>query len=106
MIIELKNTIDNASLQVGDIAYYVSTSGQYASGNPIMLGEIIDINPGWIEVISTQTLVNGDLVMFSKNKVVNDSGVTGYYADVKLTNSSTDRAELFALSSEVSESSK
>ena len=55
---------------------------------------------------STQTLVNGDLVMFSKNKVVNDSGVTGYYADVKLTNSSTDRAELFALSSEVSESSK
>jgi hypothetical protein len=108
MIIELTNIIDNTSLQIGDTAYYVTTpvSTQYASGNPILLGEIIDVNPNWIEVNSTLSISNGDFIMFSKNKVVNDSGVTGYYADVKLTNSSTSPAELFALSSEVSESSK
>jgi predicted RecA/RadA family phage recombinase len=106
MIIELTNTIANASLQIGDTAYYVPTSGQYASGDPILLGEIIDVNLNWIEVDSTNTLSSGDFIMFSKNKVVNDSGVTGYYADVKLTNESTDKIELFALSSEVSESSK
>ena len=44
--------------------------------------------------------------MFSKNKQANNSSLLGYYAEVKLTNDSTSKAELFALSSEVLESSK
>ena len=44
--------------------------------------------------------------MFSKNKSVNNSSLLGYYAEVKLTNDSIKKAELFALSTEVLESSK
>ena len=43
---------------------------------------------------------------FSKNKEVNNNSLLGYYAEVKLTNNSTDKIELFALGSEVTESSK
>ena len=44
--------------------------------------------------------------MFSKNKSANNTSLVGYFAEVKLRNNSTDRAELFALSSEVAQSSK
>jgi len=44
--------------------------------------------------------------MFSKNTVVNTSGITGYYADVLLINDSTKKAELFSVGSQISESSK
>ena len=107
MIILLKNTIDNVSLQVGDVAYYVVTSGQYASENPQIIGEITGLGSNYVEITNPQTTPGSDdFIMFSKNKIVNDSGITGYYADVKLVNNSVDPAELFALSSEVSESSK
>ena len=44
--------------------------------------------------------------MFSKNKSVNNTSLTGYFAEVKLSNNSTDAAELFAINSEVIPSSK
>ena len=43
---------------------------------------------------------------FAKNHVVNTSSLVGYFADVKLENNSTEKAELFAVSSEITESSK
>ena len=106
MIIELQNTISNVSLQVGDYAYKVATVDGVATQSPTFIGEIIAVGGNTIEVPDIVSVDSGDFIMFSKNKVANDSGVTGYFADVKLTNSSTSPAELFALSSEVSESSK
>ena len=106
MIIELQNTISNVSLQVGDYAYKVETINGVATQSPTLIGEITTVGSDTIEVSETVSVDSGDFIMFSKNKVANDSGVTGYFADVKLTNSSTSPAELFALSSEVSESSK
>ena len=106
MIIELQNTISNVSLQVGDYAYKVTTVNGAATTSPTFIGEIIAVGSDTIEVSETVSVDSGDFIMFSKNKVANDSGVTGYFADVKLTNGSTSPAELFALSSEVSESSK
>jgi hypothetical protein len=44
--------------------------------------------------------------MLSKNKAANNTSLIGYYAEVKLKNNSTKRAELYALSSEVAPSSK
>lgn len=44
--------------------------------------------------------------MFSKNTAVNNSSLLGYYAEVKLTNSRTDKIELFSIGAEVVESSK
>ena len=44
--------------------------------------------------------------MFRKNESVNNTSLIGYYAEVQLKNESPDKAELFALSSEITESSK
>ena len=44
--------------------------------------------------------------MFSKNDIVNLGDVQGYFAEVKLDNNSTEKIELFAVSSEVVQSSK
>mgnify|MGYP006406290489 FL=1 len=44
--------------------------------------------------------------MFQKDNRVNNTSLLGYYAEVELINDSTEKAELFALSSEISWSSK
>ena len=46
------------------------------------------------------------LLCFQKNTAVNNSSLLGYYAEVKLTNSRTDKIELFSIGAEVVESSK
>jgi hypothetical protein len=47
-----------------------------------------------------------DYIFFSKNQAVNTSSLLGYYANVKLENNSKDKAEIFSISSEITESSK
>jgi hypothetical protein len=49
---------------------------------------------------------NDCFLMFSKNTEANRSSLLGYYAEVAFGNDSPDIAELFAVSTEVSESSK
>ena len=44
--------------------------------------------------------------MFSKNKLANTSGITGYYAEVDFANDSREKAELFSVSSLVELSSQ
>ena len=46
-------------------------------------------------------LTTSDFVFVSKDKRVNTSGIIGYYAEATLTNSSTSKAELFGIGSEV-----
>jgi hypothetical protein len=48
----------------------------------------------------------GDFIMFSKSNQANLSSLLGYYAEATLVNNSPYEAELFAVSTEVSESSK
>ncbi len=50
--------------------------------------------------------VSGDYIFFVKNQVVNMNGLSGYYADAKFENNSKVKAELFVVSSEITESSK
>ena len=44
--------------------------------------------------------------MFSKDNAANLSSIVGYFAEVKFVNDSNTEAELFAISSEIFESSK
>lgn len=105
--ITLENNIDNNSLQIGDNAYYVVLTNGYGDTDPKPLGKITEIGVDYIKVSPGDIdLDENDFIMFSKNKEVNNSSLLGYYAEVKLTNNSTDKAELFALGSEVLESSK
>tara|TARA_B100000768_G_C11104945_1_gene300721 strand:- start:339 stop:701 length:363 start_codon:yes stop_codon:yes gene_type:complete len=108
----------NVSLQVGDLAWYVPTNIQGVQGNEYNTNDIDNILLiGPITGISGNTLTidqpsgqapptTADFIMFSKDNRANISGILGYYARVKLVNDSKDKIELFAIGSEIFESSK
>jgi len=114
----------NTSVQIGDMAYYVPTNptGTFntaALNSAIEIGEIVAIGnqegvvltqPITIDVHDPTGPINqpniGDFIMFAKNRAVNTSGIIGYYADIKLSNNSRDKAEMFSIASGVIESSK
>lgn len=113
----LKLNSINASMQVGDILYYVKASNLSSTTavNDIgKYGPIVSINKNSNEVEVLQLnyqagvfeLEINDFIMFAKDKRANKSSVSGYYASIKLENSSTEKAELFTIASEIQESSK
>ena len=118
----------NTSLQIGDVVYY-SPQGTYGSFNTVNnVGTIVTfgvvtaiynngstapaVPPYSIVVLydetnpATPVPAPDDYIMFAKNKEVNSSSLNGYYAEIKFENYSTDKIELFAVTSEASESSK
>ena len=113
MIITLQNSIHNSSLQVNDEIYYAPISntiaGQDFAGNPILVGTIDEIGGTYVSIpdrIGIPYPAYGSFLMFSKDKISNNTSLIGYYAEVTLKNNSKEKAELFTLSSEVTESSK
>jgi len=112
----LKNNINNSSIQIRDIAYYIDNINATASGLqssseiPVKIGVITSMGSNFIEietpVCDTDKPSGDDFIMFQKDVKVNNTSLLGYYAEVKLVNNSTEKAELFALSSEVTASSK
>jgi len=48
----------------------------------------------------------GMLIMFSKDNAANMASILGYYAEVEMVNDSNEKAKLFAVSADVTESSK
>ena len=112
--INLHNDIINDSLQVGDLACYVETKETNGPNNEITnftdqvkaIGRIDSIGVSHIVVDSTIQPPSNAFIMFQKHREVNNTSLLGYYAEVKLKNNSTEKAELFALSSETTASSK
>ena len=112
----LKLNSINASMQVGDILYYVKAADltSTTADNVVKYGPIdtIDRNLNEVEVVQVNyqsgvfELEINDFIMFAKDKRANKSSVSGYYASIKLENSSTEKAELFTIASEIQESSK
>ena len=109
----------NCSLQVGDAVYY-----QLPDSEEMFSAGVVVTNPSFFDGITgpTQHLFQVDMNdllsntpndpgvgsywMFVKNQVVNMNGLSGYYADARFENNSKVKAELFAVSSEITESSK
>jgi len=109
----------NASAQVGDDVYYTvpqpGTNGGFDIGgldNTYYLGLIYEISGNTVKVqfddaiAPHQPLAHGALISFVKDKKANTVSLRGYYAEVNLVNNSKEKAELFSLGSEVSESSQ
>ena len=112
----------NSSLQVGDTIWYTKT--QSSGGFNIAPKEYVE-KLGTVEFISHQYrahtlkvskyhVVNqvpsipintNTFIMFSKNDIANLGDVKGYFAEVRLENDSTEKVELFAVSSEINKSS-
>ena len=104
--ITFTRNIQNISLQVGDIAYYVTPDTSGYNSDPEIIGKISAIGKNFIIVPSNPGVTADDFIMFSKNKAVNNSSLLGYYAEIKLSNDSTGKVELFSIGSEVTQSSK
>jgi len=125
----------NTSLQIGDQVYMTSTSDfggfqQNSSAVPIHIGHVHSIiSSTEIEVYSEyvcQTVdpsvgcnavgdplpynlldpTGGDYISFSKNRVVNNNDLLGYYASVHFVNNSTTDAKLWSVGSGITENSK
>ena len=100
------------SVQKGDIIYYATpTNNNINESNIIRLGVCDSINYTTSAIVVdplyvSTTPANGDYIFFSKDNRANMMSLVGYYAELKFINKSTDEAELFAISSEVFESSK
>ncbi len=106
----------NTSAQVGDIVYYSyagTSSGGFentALSNTTALGPIVSINESSITVEFNDTLIQppppGSFISFAKDKRVNTTHLVGYYMQVDFENDSRDKAEIFSVGAEVTESSK
>lgn len=109
----------NVSCQVGDTAYFVPTSS--LGGYNINSAGIVEI--GVITIISglvitvgnnlVASVPNGSFILFSKDNKANQNNALGYFAEMKLRNSSTgiengihEKIELFSVGVDMFESSK
>ena len=72
----------------------VATYHVDSSGNPL---------PGVVPPVNTPP---DTFISFSKDNVVNNNDLTGYYASVHFLNNSDDKVELFSVGAGISESSK
>lgn len=84
-----------------------------SNGTVTHLGDLVAVNKTAktidvsVDASLTKPVVSsGEFIFFGKNQTTGTSGMTGYYAEVEMKNDSTSYAELFAVSSEVFESSK
>ena len=115
----------NASLQVGDEVYYcpVDTHGGFktvdnenlSNTGIVHIGKCTSIDRDQNEIqvqvdagsgTIAAGLVVGCFIMFGKSSQANLSSLLGYYAETTFVNDSPKKAELFAASTEFSESSK
>ena len=107
-------TVDNNIASTGIVRIGLVTSMSIVNGLYQLVVTITDQNNLTIpSTLTPQQAVDivvgynaGDFIMFSKDTETNRNSLLGYYAEVRLGNDSPDIAELFAVSTEASESSK
>ena len=91
----------NVSLQddAADIVYFLDTDGTKRR-----IGQCTSIN-GKVITCSIEPWrkrpVAGNYIFFGKENIINSSGLVGYYAEVEMKNTSTEKKELFAVNSEI-----
>jgi hypothetical protein len=104
----------NVSLQIGDCIYYNATTSAFGftkldTSLLVKLGIVTNISGDTVtldSIVGTAATRLGKYCIFVKDQIVNMSGLSGYYANATFENNSKDKAELFVISSEISESSK
>ena len=99
-----------------DIIYFTPTTQAVVpnfphntAGTIVELGPVTAINGNVITVfhdIGTQLPVNGDFIMFAKHRGANMSSLLGYFARFRIKNNSTEKAEMYSIAVDVTESSK
>ena len=107
--IEFDNPI-NSSLQTEDVIYVCDATNGVIDDTPTLAGKVIEVSSNYIVIdknpMGQPIINNGQFILFAKDVRVNESSLKGYYADITFENSSNTKTELFAISSEVTSSSK
>ena len=105
----------NTSVQIGDIVYYsinINPSGGFESGSVAdtkRFGEIVAIDGNSLTVQYDDSLISpppNAFILFAKDKQVNTSSLSGYYANVTFRNNSSTKVEIFSVGANVTPSSK
>lgn len=104
---ELKLTFNikiNVSLAPGDTLLFED------NGSIKTIGSVVSVAEDRLSCLVNRSISNeipeaGDFIFFSKAAEIEVSGIIGYEATTTITNDSTERAELYAISSEVFQSS-
>lgn len=102
------NTSLGVQVDVGDSVYY-ATSVNGVLSNQQFAGLVASVDGNSIDVNIDEAVVFlnlNDFIFIAKPIAVNESSVKGYYADLTIENASNKKAELFAISSDVTSSSK
>ena len=98
-----------------DIIYYSPVVSPPPTGTHntattvIELGPVIAISGNTVTISydsSTTPPSPGDFIMFAKARESNMSSLLGYFAEFRIRNNSTDKAEMYSISVDVTESSK
>ena len=110
------NVVNGYPTQSGawDIIYFIRVDQGKTTGQIYRLGKCTSIDTSGTSTYTVtvepdttaQTPDTSDFIFFGKDNQIGTAGVTGYYAQVEMKNDSIEYAELFAVSSEVTESSK
>tara|TARA_R100000234_G_C4971189_1_gene166286 strand:- start:213 stop:590 length:378 start_codon:yes stop_codon:yes gene_type:complete len=113
----------NVSVQVGDIMYTSLTINSQSGVNqplvagsstkPFPIGQVTTVDHATKTIVidttaylPTPTITSAHYLFFSKDPVVNTSGIIGYYAETEYRNYSSVEAEIFATAIDYVESSK
>jgi len=102
----------NVSVQIGDIIYYTPTTinGIHnTAGTIVELGTVTAINGNTITVeyiVGTVLPTSSDFIMFAKDRSVNMSSLLGYFAKFRIKNNSKEKAEMYSISVDTTDSSK
>ena len=118
--IRLKFSDPNNSLQKNDTIYYCKSNavGGFETSDYsqiVRIGKCTSVQKDHIlvDVLQEDGTVNNinlpeinDYIFFSKDNKINLSSLKGYFAKVKLTNNSSEKAELFQVTLQTTQSSK
>tara|TARA_R110002020_G_scaffold182457_1_gene377932 strand:+ start:4546 stop:4923 length:378 start_codon:yes stop_codon:yes gene_type:complete len=102
----------SSNIEGADIIYYTPTTlnGTHnTAGTIVELGPVTAINGNTITVFydgSTPLPTLNDFIMFAKHRGANMSSLLGYFAKFRIRNNSTEKAEMYSISVDVTESSK
>ena len=91
----------NVSLQPSDVIYSNNPNNILRVIGTVLAVSHADNSIRLVGTIPGAAPVPGDFMLFAKDSQVNTSGLLGYYAEVKLINSSIFKEELFAVNSEI-----
>jgi hypothetical protein len=103
------NNQANFSVDIAPSATYLGNIFKINNpNNEVGLGQtyIQVYHPAPVPAVWATLNVGSDYIMFQKHRSPGVSGVLGYYAEMEFRNNSTKKAELFAVGSEIFESSK